>query len=280
MSNHFLTTGFNYPYIDGDIIPKTSYEILMNDEYLHIPLLIGTNTDEGSLFVMNYDLNTTKEFEEFIHIGLPSLTMKSILELNKLYPMNDSKVSVPLDPSFNTSEIVYPMELGSQYPRLATLFGDVSFIAGTRLMSKLYSEKNIPVYKYRFNIQDAGMVSMPFVGAAHAQELVYVFDNNDAIINTFDVSASFNPDPKSSNISKIMSSMWANFITNLSPNIEISDDDDDILPKDVEIPNWPEYLDGEENMVFDLEYGLYLEQDDWRKEQIGFLESIMPELNA
>lgn len=270
-SNHVLTTGFAFPYIDGDILKKASYETLTNGEFNKIPLLIGTNTDEGSIFIGN-GVNTTEEFESYLHTTIPSLTNKSITILNDLYPANDPSVNVPLDPTYNTSAISYPSYLGQQFPREAAILGDLSFVSGTRLMSRIYSNNSVPVYKYRFNIPGRGLSPFPYYGAGHAQELVYVFDSNQALQNTSRVALAFNPSEKSANVSESMSKMWAQFITELNPNVDHND-----VPLDV--PEWSEYNDGEQNMVFDLK-GFYLEDDDFRKKQIDFIESIMPQLNA
>lgn len=273
LSNNVLTTGFIYPYIDGDILTKASYNTLLDGEFNKVPLLIGTNTDEGSLFIGS-GVNTTEEFEYYMKMALPSLTNKSIATLNELYPVNDSSINVPLDPTYNSSAIVYPNSLGKQFPRLATVFGDLAFIAGTRIMSRVYANNSVPVYKYRFNIPDLALSLAPYYGAGHAQELVYVFDNNKALSNTSEaISAGFNPSPKSANISESMSKMWANFITELDPNVN-----HDKIPME-DVPEWPEYGDETKNMVFDLN-GFYLEDDDFRSKQIDFIESIMGQLNA
>nr|AEZ66632.1 putative esterase [Wickerhamomyces anomalus] len=270
VSNGVLQTGFRYPYIDGDIIPKSSYQILSDDQSLRVPLLIGTSTDEGSQFVPK-NLNTTEELKEFLKGAFPSLTDSSINKLDELYPIDDPLVSTPLDPSsYSKLPISYPPTFGAQYPRLATLYGDLVFFGQSRIMSKFYSQKS-PVYKYRFNIPDLETSNQSYYGAGHFQEVVYVFDNDQAPIDTSS-GATWNPSPKSPAIAESISKIWVNFIADLNPNV-----DQTKIP--IETPEWPEYKDGEQNMVFDLN-GFYLEKDDKRAQQIEFIESINSQLNS
>lgn len=269
-TNGVLSSALYYPYIDGEIISKSGYQTLLHGNFLKVPVLIGTNTDEGTSFVMP-GLNSSLEFMVYLKFALPTLTMDTIIELGALYPEGDPLVSAPLDPTYNTTPIVYPEGVvGSQFPRLATLFGDVVFIGGSRITARFYAEHS-PVYKYRFNIQDLQYANsnLSYIGAGHGQEVVYVFDNNQAPEDT-DYGATWNPDPRSAEVAKRMSNMWVNFISELNPNIN------DV---DTEVPAWPEYNDAAQQYVFDLN-GFYVETDDARAEQINYIESIMPQLNA
>lgn len=259
----------SYPYIDDDIIPKSGYQSLLDDEFLKIPVLIGTNTDEGTSFVVQ-GLNTTLEFMFFLKAAIPTLSLGSILKFAKLYPLGDPLVSAPLDPTYNTTPIVVPKEAGIQFPRLSTVAGDIIFHAGTRIASRFYS-KHSPVYKYRFNIQDFQYANpfLSFIGASHGQEIAYVFDNDQAL-EDYGYNSTWNPDPRSAEVAKTMSSMWVSFISDLNPNIHETNDT---------LSYWPEYSQGSENYVFDLN-GFYVENDDQRSEQFEFIESIVSELNA
>lgn len=269
ITNGVLNTGFLYPYIDGDYLSTSGYQSLVNGNFLKIPVLIGTSTDEGTSFVQQ-NLNTTEEFKSYLKHISPSLTNNSIDQLDQLYPLGDPLVSAPLDPTYNTTPIVYPEGItGAQYPRLATLYGDFTFFGGSRFAAKYYSQHS-PVYKYRFNIPDLDTTgNKSYVGAAHFQEVVYVFDNDQAPESTVN-GATWNPDSRSPDIAKRMSSMWVSFISGLDPNIN------QVYP---DVPEWPKYSDGAQNYVFDLN-GFYVETDDKRKEQIDFIETIISQLNA
>lgn len=271
VSNNILGTGFRFPYIDGDLLPKSSYQILSEEESMKVPLLIGTCTDEGSAFVP-YNLNTTEDFKDYLHLAFPSLTNSTINTLDELYPLGDPLVSTPLDPTYNSTPVTYPPEYGAQYPRIATLYGDLYFMGGSRIMSRFYSEQlDQPVYKYRFNIPNLASYNLSYTGTGHFQEVVYVFDNDQAPENPSSGST-WNPNPKSPEIAETISKLWASFITDLNPNIDQS-----LVP--MEAPNWPDYRGGAKNMVFDLN-GFYVENDDWRAQQIGFIESVITQLNA
>ncbi|CCH42343.1 Liver carboxylesterase 4 [Wickerhamomyces ciferrii] len=278
VSNGVVDVGFNFPYIDGDVIPKSSYEVLKSGEgFLKVPILIGTSTDEGSAFV-NRTLNSTEDVVKYLKFYLPNLNNQTIEDLISLYPANNSETIVPQDPTYNTSAITYPSSIvGKQYKTLASMYGDITFIAGTKITSRLYSEHKIPVYKYRFNIPALQIAFLPFLGVTHAQEIPYVFDNQKTS-KTADDGTGFFPDPKASKIANTMSKAWVSFIHDLDPNIS----------KDVklqaELPEWPQYkvnstTNSGENLVFDLN-GIYVEDDVVRHKQIDYIESVISQLNT
>ncbi|CCH42881.1 Cholinesterase [Wickerhamomyces ciferrii] len=264
-TNEIIKGGFHATYVDGDIIPKSSFISIQGGEYQKVPLLIGTNTDEGVDFI-DTTLNTTEEFKKSLLKDFPYLTNSSIEKLNELYQIDDPLVSSPLDPTYNTTPIEYPNSWGQQAPRAAVLWGDLLFVAGARTTAQVSSLRDdVPVYKYRHNIPNNDTYDKPYIGARHFRELVYVFDNDDEP-HDVTLGEQFLDDPRIPNISKTISKLWCSFITDLNPNLP-SDQ------QDVKIPNWPQYKDGEQNLVFDIE-GFHLEKDDWRSEQLKFIESI------
>nr|AEZ66630.1 putative esterase [Wickerhamomyces anomalus] len=264
-TNKIIKGGFHQAYVDGDIIPKSSYLSLQAGEYKKIPLLLGSNSDEGYDFI-NTTLNTTEEFKAALAKDFPYLTNSSIDKLDELYPLGDASVSSPLDPTYNNTPIEYPSSYGKQAPRMSVLWGDLLFIAGARKTAEIFSRDGVPVHKYRHNIPDNETFNEPFIGAKHFTEIVYVFDNSDEPEHSTLGEIMFD-DPRIPNVSKSISKMWASFITDLDPNLN-----QDQLNID-DVPKWPEYRDGAQNIVFDIN-GFYLEDDTWRKEQFKFIESI------
>jgi len=265
-TNGILKGGFHATYVDGDIIPKSSYLSMKDGEYTKIPILLGTNTDEGYEF-MNNTLNTTKEFKDALSHDFDYLTKTSLEKLDEIYPLGDPLVSSPLDPTYNHTPIEYPSWLGKQAPRMSVIYGDLLFTAGARTTAQIASGDGVPVYKYRHNIPDNDTYNEPFIGAKHFTEVVYVFDNSNEPKDSTLGEQMFD-DPRIPNISKTISKLWASFITDLNPNL-------DPEKVDVEVPSWPEYKSNDtgQNMVFDIQ-GFHIEDDDWRSDQFKFIESI------
>ncbi|CCH42915.1 Liver carboxylesterase [Wickerhamomyces ciferrii] len=278
LANKIVKVGYKYPYLDGDVLPKSSYETLRNndDDFMKIPILLGTTTDEGSTFI-NQSLSTKQQVKSYLLNNSPNINNETIDQLLNLYSPDNPETIVPQDPTYNNTPIVYPEGItGDEYKTLGMLYGDLIFIAGTRITSRIYSQHQIPVFKYRFNIPSHKTFSKPYVGVTHAQDLVYVFDNR--LTNNEseeDNLTSFYPDPRAPDIANTISKAWISFIYNLDPNIQDSN------KLKAELPNWTRYGDTKpgKNMVFDLK-GNHLEDDVFRVEQIEFIESILSQLNA
>lgn len=272
-TNGYLLNAFHLPYIDGDLVPKYPSIILEEGNFAKVPILLGTMTDEGGTFT-DTSINSTQEFKAFVNLKFPYVTSSAFDKINELYSFSDPKVQLPLDPTYNTTEIQYPENFGAHWPRAATFYGDAAYIGHTRIATKKFSKFNLPVYKYRFNIPDSNFANKPYFGAPHFHEVVYVFDSSSAPMNDND-GYKLNSNPKSSQIAKTTSKMWASFISDLDPNFEDVQHSADNEP----YPKWLSYSEGAKNLVFDLN-GIYLEEDNFRKEQLDFLESILPQLQA
>ncbi|CCH40705.1 Liver carboxylesterase 4 [Wickerhamomyces ciferrii] len=278
VTNGILKKGFGYAYIDGDIVQGSAYDILESGEgFLKVPILIGTNTDEGTGFI-NQTLNTTEEVKGFLQSRFPNLGSKSADNLIDLYfNGNDTELSAPLDPTYNSTPIVYPEGFGKAYPKLSTLWGDVKYIAGSKFTAEFYSNQKIPVYKYRFNIPIAETIDQLYLGTAHYDEVVYVFDNQDPPTHRADGTTIF-PHEQSSKVANAMSKLWISFIHDLDPNIENGDHKDSGV-LEIDVPNWPVYKDGGEQIVFDLN-GVYIEEDTQRTEQFEYIRKIIHQLDG
>lgn len=271
LTSGILKRGYSAPYVDHDIVKESSYERLKRGEYYKVPVLIGETTDEGTAFTPTF-LNTAEDVFASLTASMPSVPIPVIKKLISLYPIGDSSVETPLQPDWNTTTIVFPPTIGKAWRSAATLVGDILFSGTGRIFSRIASAQHVPVFRYRFNIPDQ-MISnwSPWMGAAHFQEVVYVFNNNERPFFRSD-GETWNPDPRSNEISSTMSKLWASFITHLDPNVV------DRNKLEVDIGHgWPLYSQSQESMVFDLN-GFYLEEDDWREEQIDAIEGFALEL--
>lgn len=269
--NGILDKGFKYPYVDNDIIERSSFEILESgSDFLKVPLLIGTTTDEGTVFV-NTSIDTFDLARSDLLSTFSSLNNVVATKLLELYPVGNLENSAPNDPTYNRTRIVYPASFGSRFPSLSCLHGDLKFLAGARITSRKYSEQGVPVFKYRHNIPSLKTSDTPFLGTTHYQEVVYVFDNKQHPTNSSDGTNVLSV-PDARIIAETMSKLWASFITDLDPNLDQS-----LLPFDT--PFWPEYKNGTKNLVFDLK-GFHLETDDAREVQYEYIETILEYLDV
>ena len=181
-------SGF-WPIIDGYVIVDDQYKLYQAGKYNDVPVLIGTNSDEGSMFARptppeQYIKNTLMRFGPFAD---------KILEL---YP-GDSEAGA--------------------LRAMADIFRDTAFAWGTWAWAKLQSKTGTSkVFMYYF---DQKQPDSPFPsrmksnGAPHGAEIAYVFKHLDR-----NPRYKFTDEDKA--LSEIIATYWTNFAKNGDPNGE------------------------------------------------------------
>jgi carboxylesterase type B len=248
------------PIIDGDFIQgKTSVQLAKGD-FVHVPIIDGANSDEGSAFGPK-PMNSTEQFiNRLTHSAQPViLTPAQAAQVLKAYPQNATDYPpMNLPPSY-----VPGPGLGAESRRSDAYYGDVTMIAPRRKTCQTWAKAKVPAYCYRFNTIPHGVPS--FVGATHFQEVAFVFDNTMGMGYGYP-GVSQNPfegEPEGYfELADAMSGAWASFIHDGMPGAF-----------------WPKYKvnthpgDVGQNWVFDANVtGLGLvEEDSWRKEGIQLI---------
>ena len=269
LNDIFNTTTAAYwqPIIDGDLLARWGSIQLAEGAFVHVPIMDGANTDEGTSFGPQ-GVNSTQDFIDFASAPTTQATLPKnwAKQLPEVYP-NEPAYWIP--PVETVGDINYPEPWGkgTQYRRSAAYFGDVVMIANRRGACEAWAGAGIPAYCYRFNTRPAGV---PYLyGVPHFQEVAFVFDN----IHGYGYNAehsSVNPfmgKPESyRELAKLMSSSWASFIADLDPN--------GFNGRYAEAEAWPQYsLEDPQNIVWDANNTklAYAEADTWRKEGIAWI---------
>ncbi|UKZ94625.1 uncharacterized protein TrAFT101_009481 [Trichoderma asperellum] len=237
------------PLVDGDFIQGYTSLQLKRGQFVHVPIISGANSDEGTAFGP-IGINSTQDFLNRLKSTLPAPYASAVLSA---YPATITYGAVPtgLPPSD-----VFPEPLGSSYRRSAAYYGDATMIAHRRLTCQTWASNNVDAYCYRFNTIPNGVTS--FTGATHFQEVAFVF-NNKAGLGYPPVSVDpFSGEPQSYlDLSDKMSTAWVSFVHGGNPG-----------------SFWPRYSPGVgQNYVFDAnatELG-YLEPDLWRRQGISLI---------
>lgn len=245
--------------IDNDFIRgKTSIQ-LDKGEFVHVPLIDGANSDEGTAFGIK-PMNNTAQFKQTLENAAQPvhLTPSQAQKVLDAYPATITYGAVPtaLPPSY----VPGPLQGGAESRRSNAYYGDVIMIAPRRKTCQVWSAAGVPTFCYRFNTIPHGLPD--FIGVTHFQEVAFVFDNKLGIgygIPGVSVNP-FEGEPQSYfDLADQMSGAWAAFVHDLNPG-----------------EFWPDYkLDGGSNRVFDAnvtDLG-YVERDDWRKEGIDLINS-------
>ena len=242
--NHNLPFGW-WPVVDGKTLPQHPFDPVAPDISSNVPLIIGTNKDEATLFL------TPAYRRRRLGSGpIQDLAMRLwfSLAVRKIARRFAGK-------SAETFLAVY-REARPNFSN-ADLFAAIMTDWMMRIPSIIQAERKLaqhsaPVFMYLFSWET------PILGgklkATHGLELPFVFDNvgNGFITGVGDTQ---------SNLARNMSETWISFARSGVPNY-------------AGIPKWPQYTINERaTMVFDQK--CRVETDPYKKERLAW-EGIKP----
>lgn len=249
-------TGFG-PILDGDFIQKRTSLQLAAGEFVHVPIIEGANSDEGTAFSPVVGINSTADFKRvLLNNTRGSLPVDFANQILEAYP-DDLAVNVVASLGDQRPGIPY----GAQFRRSASYFGDAVFIAPRRKTCETWAAANVSAYCYRFNAIPAGLPAA--IGVTHFQEVAFVFLNLGGVGYLPAAVPPFTNKTESyRTLSKFMNSNWVSFVHDLDPN---KWREGNAWSGGEEM--WPAY-DVEEPMdyVFDANVTSYVEADTYRAE--------------
>jgi para-nitrobenzyl esterase len=207
------------PNVDGVLIPLLPAEALISGQYNHVPVIEGTNHDEGRLFVaLLFDLNaeagplTAAGYPAAVQSvaaalvaaesGLPSSTNPSLL--NQLQ-VRDIAAQI---------EAEYPLHrFSSPDVALAAILSDGIFSCTANISNEVLS-LGVPTFAYEFNDENAPMLFLPAAsfpyGATHTDELQFLF--------AFPSLAAQPLSADEQMLAATMTSYWTTFAASGNPN--------------------------------------------------------------
>ncbi|RYY11996.1 MAG: hypothetical protein EON55_13185, partial [Alphaproteobacteria bacterium] len=136
------------PIRDGWVVPRTDTEAFASGAMLHVPLIVGGNSDEGRAFVKDWPIHTAAEVRTYAeqNFGQSANAMLSLYGLDR-----DGAV---------TSGLAYA-------------FGDTQFNFGVRGLARGMAAVEPKVWRYVFTHAPGGEKTPP----THSEEIDYVFGN-------------------------------------------------------------------------------------------------------
>ncbi|HEY9232756.1 MAG TPA: carboxylesterase family protein, partial [Blastocatellia bacterium] len=141
------------PIVDGWVIPDDPGAIFEAGRQANVPLIVGTNADEGSIFVLTAPVNTVEAYRMTVR----RLYGAHADEVQTLYPVNDA---------------------ADGRRALSHIITDAFFIAGARYFAETESKVNNKTFVYHFS-HITGDPRRRMLGAFHASEIPYVFMTQD-----------------------------------------------------------------------------------------------------
>lgn len=183
------------PVVDDDMVPDRLYNLFERGSFVHVPVLVGDDTDEGSQYAFN--ASTAREVSVFLKNNYPNLSNEQLQEINNLYPRMD-----PL-PQHN-----------AYFPSASAAYGDMTFTCPGNEISPALARYYDPqrVWNYRYNVLDPDTVAKG-LGVHHDQEWWSIFgpvqaaESEPASDKT--INAAMVP---------ITRHYWISFVRSLNPN--------------------------------------------------------------
>jgi para-nitrobenzyl esterase len=176
--------GGSWPIFDGYVLLGDQYKLYSEKHYNDTPVLIGTNSDEGALFVAS---EKSDAYQRQIHSGYGEYADKILA--------------------------AYPGATDAEALRSARdMFRDATFAWPTWTWARLQAKTGKgKVYVYYFSHRPPypNMPQFRSWGAAHASEIEYVFDN---------FPAAMPPTASDHKVADEISSYWVNFAKTGDPN--------------------------------------------------------------
>ncbi|TPX38241.1 hypothetical protein SmJEL517_g00388 [Synchytrium microbalum] len=225
------------PVIDELYLNNKPRVAFANQLFSKIPVIIGTNTNEGTLFV-------------------PSSLILSFsqTDFNNWFTQSlNSQLGPNVASALSTVSTLYPLSSygGSAFSAAATVFGDAGFACPARAVLKAYASAGVPAWKYRFNqvITEFAAIQ-PIFGVFHAAELPLVWGTPGTLLTPLELL-----------LSDAMMKRWTNFAVYGDPNGLVSNG-----------ANWPQYtaVNGKQQVFQETLLGFTNELDNLRAAQCDF----------
>ncbi|OQD98597.1 hypothetical protein PENVUL_c070G06835 [Penicillium vulpinum] len=183
------------PVVDGNVIHDQLYNLFNEGKFVHVPLLVGDETNEGTDFA--YNASNKPEVAQFRKNNYPGLSRGQLNAINKAY------------------EHAEPLPRHAACFALAAgAYGDSTFTCPGNFMAAAMAKSFSPhrVWNYRYNVRDATKIANG-MGVPHVFDLPAIFGVGETNEPTYSY-ASFN-----AKIVTITMDYYLSFIKALNPNI-------------------------------------------------------------
>ena len=171
------------PVVDGTELPKMPLTAFREGNFVHVPLVIGWNRDEGIVHTASFKTVTAEEAQSFVR---DSFGEKAAVQMPAQYPRPTSKET------------------------LNDVITDAVFACGARQVARVLSAQGVPVFQYQW-VHPLDDERVHHMGATHSIELFFVFGNASL---GFSVSEAERP------LSHLVMDAWGSFARTGNPSTE------------------------------------------------------------
>ncbi|KAK0184469.1 extracellular triacylglycerol lipase precursor [Armillaria mellea] len=239
------------PNVDGEggLVPDLPSRLSAG---IQLPFIAGTNLDEGTEFVPSCHNLSEDEIRDIVDKTYRPPTIPSAI-------MDDLMVLYPDDPflgsPYGTGKETFGLSSG--YKRMAAINGDLMFDSQRRMIMHHAANSSIKTFGYLFSCSLP--IFPPQVGVPHAAELPFIFGGLGIWEDHMKEASAADW-----SLSKTMLDYWISFATSLDPNDGLGH----------ARPMWPQYTPTSEVLLQFQCDNTAVVADDYRWEQIRYLNSV------
>lgn len=167
-----------FAVVDGEFIPRYPQVSYLAGKIAKVPILLGTNTDEGTSFGTT-GIDTDEEYVEALMCTSPPLTLSRLTGFvaSKRWNLNRTQATsllnyYPDNPAagcpYGWGNTTWP-DLGLMYKRYSSMAGDITMVGPRRLLAQTMSGFEQAVYSYRWDVP--AMNESSRIGVQHFAEV-------------------------------------------------------------------------------------------------------------
>jgi carboxylesterase type B len=151
------------PDSSDNFFPVSPDKAVMSGKFTKVPIIIGDQEDEGTLFSLSQtNITTTNKLIDYVYSYFPISSRQDIEDLVATYP-DDPRAGSPFGTGFSNS--IYP-----QFKRLAAILGDITFTLNRRAYLSLVSSQ-VDSWSYLSSY----FSGTPILGTFHASDVLQAF---------------------------------------------------------------------------------------------------------
>lgn len=172
-----------WPCIDGYVLKQSPIEAVAAGLHHDVPVMLGTNADEGTLFLRQIPIKRPLGYRLFLRTWFRSGSDR----VRDLFPAD------------STAEV---------RPQLGKLISAATFVAPVRRLARALEAQTSPVWLYHFT--RVSPAAEKGGGATHGAEIFYVFKTLPSVMG----------ETRDEEVSETMHAAWLRFATTGNPNGE------------------------------------------------------------
>jgi len=236
------------PDTSDGFFPLDADTAIYQGKYTRVPVIIGNQEDEGTVFALaQKNITTATQLDDYFTSFLPgassSTTARNVVTgFTQTYPDDGGVSGSPFNTS--TDNNFYP-----QYKRLAAISGDMSFALTRRMLLSTIASTQ-PCWSY----QGSYLHGTPLLGTFHASDVPYMFGSYGENVPT----------------ASLQTYIIA-FVTGLDPNA---------LGNLAPVVKWPQWTRGNQVLMNLGATGNEVLQDSFRNESYNYLLNLKAQIRG